>query len=149
MKAKIVLLPGDGIGPEIIGATREVLEILAKKHGHTFEFESHLLGGAAIDATGTALPEETLTAARTADARGRARRRHRVKRHVDFLATLYFTWGAIFALVAIAGFALAAGAAAIASSSGPVRFGGMPACGRGSEGPDVSPGQGGCGSGDT
>jgi hypothetical protein len=46
-----------------------------------------------------------------------------VKRHVDFLATLYFTWGAIFALVAIAGFALAAGAAAIATSSGPVRFG--------------------------
>ena len=46
-----------------------------------------------------------------------------MKRHVDFLATLYFTWGAIFALVAVAGFALAAGAAAIASSSGPVRFG--------------------------
>lgn len=46
-----------------------------------------------------------------------------MKRHVDFLAALYFTWGAIFALVAIAGFALAAGAAAIASSSGPVRFG--------------------------
>ena len=46
-----------------------------------------------------------------------------MKRHVDFLATLFFTWGAIFALVAIAGFALAAGAAAIASSSGPVRFG--------------------------
>jgi hypothetical protein len=46
-----------------------------------------------------------------------------VKRHVDFLSTLYITWGAIFALVAIAGFALAAGAFAIASSSGPVRFG--------------------------
>ena len=46
-----------------------------------------------------------------------------MKRHVDFLATLYLTWGAIFALVAIAGFALAAGAAAIATSSGPVRFG--------------------------
>lgn len=45
-----------------------------------------------------------------------------MKRHVDFLATLYFTWGAIFALVAVAGFALAAGAAAIASSSGPVGF---------------------------
>jgi len=43
-----------------------------------------------------------------------------VKRHVDFLATLYFTWGAIFALVAIAGFALAAGAAALATSTGPV-----------------------------
>lgn len=45
-----------------------------------------------------------------------------MKRHVDFLATLYFTWGAIFALVAVAGFALAAGAAAIASSSGPLGF---------------------------
>lgn len=46
-----------------------------------------------------------------------------MKRHVDFLSTLYLTWGAIFALVAVAGFALAGGAAAIASSSGPVRFG--------------------------
>ena len=46
-----------------------------------------------------------------------------MKRHVDFLATLYLVWGAIFVLVAIAGFALAAGAAAIASSSGAVRFG--------------------------
>jgi threonine/homoserine efflux transporter RhtA len=45
-----------------------------------------------------------------------------VKRHVDFLATLYVTWGAIFALVAIAGFALAGGAFAIAQSAGPVRF---------------------------
>lgn len=46
-----------------------------------------------------------------------------MKRHVDFLATLYVAWGAIFALVAIAGFALAGGAFAIAQSSGPVRFG--------------------------
>jgi hypothetical protein len=46
-----------------------------------------------------------------------------VKRHVDFLSTLYLAWGAIFALVALAGFALAGGAAAIASSTGPVRFG--------------------------
>lgn len=46
-----------------------------------------------------------------------------MKRHVDFLATLYLTWGAIFALVAVAGFALAAGAAAIASSGGPLRLG--------------------------
>jgi len=46
-----------------------------------------------------------------------------VKRHVDFLSTLYLTWGAIFALVAVAGVALAGGAAAIASSTGPVRFG--------------------------
>jgi threonine/homoserine efflux transporter RhtA len=46
-----------------------------------------------------------------------------VKRHVDFLSTLYVTWGAIFALVAVAGFVLAAGAFAIAQSTGPVRFG--------------------------
>ncbi len=46
-----------------------------------------------------------------------------MKRHVDFLAALYVTWGAIFALVAIAGFALAGGAFAIAQSTGPVRFG--------------------------
>jgi len=46
-----------------------------------------------------------------------------VKRHVQFLATLYVAWGAIFALVAIAGFTLAAGAFAIAGSNGPVRLG--------------------------
>jgi hypothetical protein len=46
-----------------------------------------------------------------------------VKRHVDFLSTLYLVWGAIFVLVAIAGFALAAGAAALATSTGAVRFG--------------------------
>ena len=46
-----------------------------------------------------------------------------MKRHVDFLSSLYVAWGAIFALVAVAGFALAGGAFAIAESSGPVRFG--------------------------
>ena len=46
-----------------------------------------------------------------------------MKRHVDFLSTLYIAWGALFALVAVAGFALAGGAFAIAGSSGPVRFG--------------------------
>ena len=46
-----------------------------------------------------------------------------MKRHVDFLSTLYQVWGAIFVLVAVAGVALAAGAAAIAASSGAVRFG--------------------------
>lgn len=45
-----------------------------------------------------------------------------MKRHVDFLSTLYLTWGAIFTLVALAGFALAGGAAAIATASGPVRI---------------------------
>lgn len=46
-----------------------------------------------------------------------------MKRHVEFLSTLYQVWGAIFVLVAVAGFALAAGAAAIATSSGALRFG--------------------------
>ena len=46
-----------------------------------------------------------------------------MRRHVDFLSTLYMAWGAIFALVAVAGFALAGGAFSIAGSSGPVRFG--------------------------
>ena len=46
-----------------------------------------------------------------------------MKRHVDFLSTLYLVWGAIFVLVAVAGFALAAGAAAIATSHGAVQFG--------------------------
>ena len=46
-----------------------------------------------------------------------------MKRHVDFLSTLYVAWGAIFALVTIAGFALAGGAFAIEQSTGPVRFG--------------------------
>ena len=46
-----------------------------------------------------------------------------MRRHVDFLSALYVAWGAIFALVAIAGFALAGGAFAIAQSSGPVHFG--------------------------
>ena len=46
-----------------------------------------------------------------------------MKRHVEFLSTLYQVWGAIFALVSLAGFALAAGAAAIATSSGAMRFG--------------------------
>ncbi|HJU42640.1 MAG TPA: hypothetical protein VJ691_07480 [Vicinamibacterales bacterium] len=46
-----------------------------------------------------------------------------MKRHVEFLSTLYQVWGAIFVLVALAGFALAVGAAAIATSSGAMRFG--------------------------
>ena len=46
-----------------------------------------------------------------------------MKRHVEFLSTLYLVWGAIFVLVAVAGFALAAGAAALATSTGAVRFG--------------------------
>lgn len=68
MQAKIVLLPGDGIGPEIVEQAKLTLEAVANKFGHEFAFESHLMGGCAIDATGEALPDETLSACRTADA---------------------------------------------------------------------------------
>ena len=61
---KIVTLPGDGIGPEVLAAALEVLGEVAPD----LEYEQRLIGGAAIDATGTALPDETLEAARRADA---------------------------------------------------------------------------------
>ena len=68
MKANIVLLPGDGIGPEVVAAAQSVLEAVGQKYGHTFEMREYLIGGAAIDATGNPLPEETLAACQHADA---------------------------------------------------------------------------------
>ncbi len=68
MNAKIVLLPGDGIGPEIVTQARRVLEAIAKKHGHTFEFSEQHIGGIAIDETGNPLPDATLQACKNADA---------------------------------------------------------------------------------
>ncbi|HUS65212.1 MAG TPA: 3-isopropylmalate dehydrogenase [Kofleriaceae bacterium] len=68
MKAHVVLLPGDGIGPEVVAAGRAVLEKIATRSGHTFEFEPHLIGGCAIDETGAPLPDATLAACRAADA---------------------------------------------------------------------------------
>ncbi|MCR4339811.1 MAG: 3-isopropylmalate dehydrogenase [Gemmatimonadaceae bacterium] len=67
-RAIIALLPGDGIGPEVVGAARIVLEAVAKRFGHDFEFEEALIGGAAIDAAGTALPAETVAFCQRADA---------------------------------------------------------------------------------
>ena len=61
---KIVTLPGDGIGPEVLAAALEVLAQVAPD----LTYEDHLIGGAAIDATGTALPDDTLAACREADA---------------------------------------------------------------------------------
>lgn len=68
MQADITLLPGDGIGPEVIGAARAVLEAVAQRFGHSFHLDEHLIGGCAIDAYGTALPEKTLKACQRADA---------------------------------------------------------------------------------
>ncbi len=64
MASKIILLPGDGIGPEIIAPTLEVLSAV----GTSFDYEEHAFGGASIDVHGTALTDETLAACRAADA---------------------------------------------------------------------------------
>ena len=64
MAPRVVLLPGDGIGPEIIAPTVDVLRAV----GVELEYEEHLFGGASIDAHGTALTDETLTACKNADA---------------------------------------------------------------------------------
>jgi 3-isopropylmalate dehydrogenase len=68
MKARIVLLPGDGIGPEVVAQGRRVLERVAACFGHTFDFSEQLVGGAAIDAAGDPLPPATLAACESADA---------------------------------------------------------------------------------
>ena len=68
MKARIALLPGDGIGPEVTAAARRVLEQVASSGGHVFEFETAAIGGEAIDRFGSPLPEETLDACSRADA---------------------------------------------------------------------------------
>ena len=68
MHANIVVLPGDGIGPEIVAATLPVLEAVARRFGHSFQFQEHDIGGIAIDRHGEPLPATTLEAARKADA---------------------------------------------------------------------------------
>ncbi|WP_303202703.1 3-isopropylmalate dehydrogenase [Raoultibacter timonensis] len=65
---KICLLPGDGIGPEIIAEGRKVLDALGAKFDASFEYTEALLGGIAIDETGEALPEDTLRVAKASDA---------------------------------------------------------------------------------
>src|SRR5690606_21125744 len=68
MDAKILVIPGDGIGPEVTAKGVAVLEKVASKFGHNFEFNEGLMGGIAIDKTGTALPDETLRLAEQSDA---------------------------------------------------------------------------------
>jgi 3-isopropylmalate dehydrogenase len=68
MEARIVLLPGDGVGPEVIEQSRLVLDTIASRYGHRFRFETLPVGGAAIDAFGVPLPSATLDACRSAQA---------------------------------------------------------------------------------
>jgi 3-isopropylmalate dehydrogenase len=68
MKFKIAQLAGDGIGPEVIAQAIRVMEQVGKLYGHTFEIKTGLIGGVAIDLTGSALPPETLKLAKASDA---------------------------------------------------------------------------------
>ena len=64
---KIVLLPGDGVGPEVIAATRSVLQIIGDFYDHNFQFSEHLIGGAGIDAAQNPLPQDTIDACLASD----------------------------------------------------------------------------------
>jgi 3-isopropylmalate dehydrogenase len=68
MKARIAVLGGDGIGPEVTAEAVRVLRAVAEVHGHEFEFAEALVGGAAIDASGSALPPRTIHACRESAA---------------------------------------------------------------------------------
>ncbi len=68
MQAKIVVLAGDGIGPEVTNEAKKILDAVGKKFGHTFVYDHQLMGGCAIDQLGTSLPDETVEAALKADA---------------------------------------------------------------------------------
>lgn len=68
MNKHIVLLPGDGIGPEVVAQALKVLRAVEKRFGLSFSTEEALMGGCAIDATGEPLPEATLEACKKADA---------------------------------------------------------------------------------
>jgi len=66
--AKLILLPGDGIGPEVVGEAERVLKAVAGRFGHSFGFVTCEIGGGAIDRHGTPLPEKTIAECRTAQA---------------------------------------------------------------------------------
>jgi len=68
MKASIMVLPGDGIGPEVIGKSLDVLQRVASKFGHEFTFNEAMMGGIAIDKFGDPLPDETLKLGEQSDA---------------------------------------------------------------------------------
>jgi len=68
MKLKIALLAGDGIGPEVIQQGVKVLDAIAEKYNHTFDYTKAIIGAIAIDETGNPLPDETLQICKNADA---------------------------------------------------------------------------------
>ncbi len=68
MNFKITLIPGDGIGPEIVSEAKKVLDIVAKKFQHTFDYKTVLMGGCSIDEYGVPLTDEAIEVAKNSDA---------------------------------------------------------------------------------
>jgi 3-isopropylmalate dehydrogenase len=68
VRARIASLPGDGVGPEVTDAAVAIVRAVAERYGHEFSFDAALIGGAAIDAAGSPLPEETVARCLEADA---------------------------------------------------------------------------------
>ena len=68
MNYKVAVIPGDGIGPEIVREARKVLDKVGQKYGHEFTYQELLMGGCSIDAYGEPLTEETLEAAKASDS---------------------------------------------------------------------------------
>ena len=68
MNYKLAVIPGDGIGPDVVEQTRLVLDKVGEKFGHTFQYHKVLAGGCAIDATGGCLPQETIDVCKASDA---------------------------------------------------------------------------------
>ena len=68
MEFKIILLPGDGIGPEVVEEAVRVLDVIAGRYHHSFQYQERLMGGCSIDAYGTSLTDETLADCQSADA---------------------------------------------------------------------------------
>ena len=68
MNYQIAVIPGDGIGPEVIDQAVNVLKKVGEKYQHTFQFETVLAGGAAIDAYGECLPQSTIDVCKKSDA---------------------------------------------------------------------------------
>lgn len=68
MEKNIALIKGDGIGPEVVDSALAVLDVICEKYGHKFNYTENLIGGCAIDATGSPLPQETIDACKAADS---------------------------------------------------------------------------------
>ena len=68
MEFNITILPGDGVGPDVIREALKVLQVVGERFGHSFHYHDSLIGGAAIDAQGTALSYETLQMCKQSDA---------------------------------------------------------------------------------